>query len=298
LLKILSEHVELESLEDFPYPPSFLHPPWKGASMTQQFEYSLDTQGNVDQFSSEFSLATVPHSPAIHPVKQKLKKKRGRPRKALPLNILSPDFSRQTDSHQTDWNSNQTVAQTTVAQTIAEKNGGLNNPVAGLSITDDQQIHHSRKNLAPEKNLSHNDYRDSEYNKKKLPFFDDELATFDEFEKLSHPVEQNLSGLYDFKRIDQPATTPAPVVLPKQKKNIRRRQIDPSTCERDYSQDEVEFMNALNEYKRTSGRMFPTCSEILEVLKSLGYEKRNSEPEYDWNNDDQESNSDCLQLKN
>ena len=51
----------------------------------------------------------------------------------------------------------------------------------------------------------------------------------------------------------------------------RRRQIDPTTCERDYSNDEVEFMNALDEYKRTSGRMFPTCSEVLEVLKDLGY---------------------------
>ncbi len=53
----------------------------------------------------------------------------------------------------------------------------------------------------------------------------------------------------------------------------RRRQIDPTTCERDYSKDEVEFMNALDEYKRTSGRMFPTCSEILEVIRSLGYVK-------------------------
>jgi hypothetical protein len=54
----------------------------------------------------------------------------------------------------------------------------------------------------------------------------------------------------------------------------RRRQIDPTTCERDYSLDEIEFMNAVDEYKRTSGRMFPTCSEILEVIRNLGYEKR------------------------
>ena len=51
----------------------------------------------------------------------------------------------------------------------------------------------------------------------------------------------------------------------------RRRQIDPTTCERDYSVQEVEFMNALDEYKRTSGRMFPTCSEVLEVIRNLGY---------------------------
>jgi hypothetical protein len=51
----------------------------------------------------------------------------------------------------------------------------------------------------------------------------------------------------------------------------RRRLIDPTTCERDYSADEVEFMQALEHYKRASGRMFPTCSEVLQVLRSLGY---------------------------
>jgi hypothetical protein len=58
----------------------------------------------------------------------------------------------------------------------------------------------------------------------------------------------------------------------------RRRQIDPTTCERDYSSEEVEFMSALDDYKRRSGRMFPTCSEILEVIKGLGYEKRADVP--------------------
>ena len=59
-------------------------------------------------------------------------------------------------------------------------------------------------------------------------------------------------------------------------KVTRRRQIDPTTCERDYSNDEVEFMNALDEYKRASGRMFPTCSEVLEVVRNLGYQKRST----------------------
>ena len=57
----------------------------------------------------------------------------------------------------------------------------------------------------------------------------------------------------------------------------RRRQIDPTTCERDYSAAEIEFMGALEEYKRRSGRMFPTCSEILEVLTNLGYRKEPAE---------------------
>lgn len=53
----------------------------------------------------------------------------------------------------------------------------------------------------------------------------------------------------------------------------QKRRMSPTTSDRNYTTDEVEFMNALAEFKRASGRTFPTCSEILGVLKSLGYEK-------------------------
>lgn len=53
----------------------------------------------------------------------------------------------------------------------------------------------------------------------------------------------------------------------------RRRFIDPTTCERDYDVAEIEFMQAMQSYKKDSGRMFPTWSEVLEVLKNLGYAK-------------------------
>ncbi|QEH32911.1 hypothetical protein OJF2_13960 [Aquisphaera giovannonii] len=53
----------------------------------------------------------------------------------------------------------------------------------------------------------------------------------------------------------------------------RRRSIDPTTCDSDYSAAETEFMQAMAEYKERSGRMFPTWSEVLEVLQGLGYAK-------------------------
>jgi hypothetical protein len=53
----------------------------------------------------------------------------------------------------------------------------------------------------------------------------------------------------------------------------RRRQIDPTTCERDYSEEEIEFMRAMDRYKRDNRRPFPTWSEVLEVLFALGYRK-------------------------
>ncbi|MEZ6136175.1 MAG: hypothetical protein R3C53_14870 [Pirellulaceae bacterium] len=64
---------------------------------------------------------------------------------------------------------------------------------------------------------------------------------------------------------------------PTRRKKQRRRQIDPTTCERDYNGDEILFMQALDAYKRSSGRMFPTCSEILEVIRDLGYVKLNED---------------------
>ena len=59
----------------------------------------------------------------------------------------------------------------------------------------------------------------------------------------------------------------------KRRTSERRRLIDPTTCERDYSDDETLFMKAMERYKRENRRPFPTWSEVLEVLISLGYRK-------------------------
>jgi hypothetical protein len=53
----------------------------------------------------------------------------------------------------------------------------------------------------------------------------------------------------------------------------RRRQVDPTTCERDYNDEEIIFMKAMDQYKRDNRRPFPTWSEVLEVLHALGYRK-------------------------
>jgi hypothetical protein len=53
----------------------------------------------------------------------------------------------------------------------------------------------------------------------------------------------------------------------------RKRFVDPTTCERNYTAAELEFMRAIEEYKQRNGRVFPTWSEVLEVVRSLGYQK-------------------------
>ncbi len=75
------------------------------------------------------------------------------------------------------------------------------------------------------------------------------------------------------RRIENDRRQAAVPVAKENRKVQRRRQIDPTTCERDYSNDEIEFMHAMDVYKRNNGRMFPTCSEILEVVRSIGYQK-------------------------
>jgi hypothetical protein len=53
----------------------------------------------------------------------------------------------------------------------------------------------------------------------------------------------------------------------------RRRKVDPTTCDREYTPAEVEFMQAMQDYKASSGRLFPTWSEVLEVVRDIGYRK-------------------------
>ena len=53
----------------------------------------------------------------------------------------------------------------------------------------------------------------------------------------------------------------------------RRHGVDPTTCDKEYTGADLEFMRAMEQYKKLSRRPFPTWSEALEVLISLGYRK-------------------------
>lgn len=52
----------------------------------------------------------------------------------------------------------------------------------------------------------------------------------------------------------------------------RRARQGPNTY--DLEADELEFVNAVQRFKERSGRPFPTWSEVLGILRDLGYEKR------------------------
>ncbi len=44
------------------------------------------------------------------------------------------------------------------------------------------------------------------------------------------------------------------------------------------SDEQFEFVMAIDEYKRANARPFPTWTEVLEVIKALGY-RRVAEPQ-------------------
>jgi len=59
----------------------------------------------------------------------------------------------------------------------------------------------------------------------------------------------------------------------------RRRTDDRKAAEEGYMSDEqFEFLMTIDEYKRKNNRPFPTWTEVLEVIKALGY-RRVAEPQ-------------------
>lgn len=74
---------------------------------------------------------------------------------------------------------------------------------------------------------------------------------------------------------DEVSILPIPNPERRQRKD-RRRRIDPTTFEKQYSHAEMEFMTAMQRYKVQSGKQFPTHGEVLKVALELGYRKSDS----------------------
>ncbi len=96
------------------------------------------------------------------------------------------------------------------------------------------------------------------------------------------------------RRDGQPASPPTAEVAPppapseRRAKKERRRRIDPTTFEKQYTDDELEFMNAMQDFKNQTGRSFPSHGEVLRVAFSLGYRKAAEDEEVDGVDFDEE----------
>ena len=75
----------------------------------------------------------------------------------------------------------------------------------------------------------------------------------------------------------------------------KRRSDDRKSAEEGQMTDEqFEFLMAIDEYKRKNTRPFPTWTEVLEVIKALGY-RRVAEPQpLDRSNVESRCNKECL----
>lgn len=74
--------------------------------------------------------------------------------------------------------------------------------------------------------------------------------------------------------------TSVPVPDDRRKGTDRRAQADrrdqgKRAGEYDLDADTLEFIAAVNRFKEASGKPFPTWSELLGILRDLGYEKQN-----------------------
>jgi hypothetical protein len=67
--------------------------------------------------------------------------------------------------------------------------------------------------------------------------------------------------------------SPPPEERDRPSRKERRRRIDPTTFEKQYTDDELEFMTAMQRYKVQTGKAFPSYGEVLRVARELGYGK-------------------------
>lgn len=79
-------------------------------------------------------------------------------------------------------------------------------------------------------------------------------------------------------RRDRPKAVAKPPAAPPERRarKERRRRVDPTTFEKQYTEDEIQFMNAVQEFKNRSGKSFPSHGDILRVAAGLGYRKESA----------------------
>ena len=84
-----------------------------------------------------------------------------------------------------------------------------------------------------------------------------------------------------------------PAARERRAKKERRKRIDPTTFEKQYTDDEMEFMTAMQRFKVRTGRAFPSHGEVLRVALSLGYRRL----VIDDNDEDDESSDEGMALE-
>jgi hypothetical protein len=112
---------------------------------------------------------------------------------------------------------------------------------------------------------------DDDQTKSKPPEFD--FSTFPSntlFHERRHARDRRTPPARPGTTAGYPAN-PEPVRRERRARKERRKRIDPTTFEKQYTEDELEFMNAMQRFKERTGKAFPTHGEVIRVAISLGY---------------------------
>ena len=104
-----------------------------------------------------------------------------------------------------------------------------------------------------------------------MPIIRETTAEPPKFDFSAYPADT----LFHERRVrpDHRSVAEAELVCQQRVRKDRRRRVDPTTFEKQYQPDEIEFMNAMQRFKIQSGKTFPSHGEALAVALSLGYRK-------------------------
>ncbi len=104
---------------------------------------------------------------------------------------------------------------------------------------------------------------------------DEAKFDFDAFpeDTLFHDRRRGAERRGKFRSGTDGGATPPRGMKERRVKKERRRRIDPTTFEKQYTEDELEFMNAMQQFKVQSCKSFPSHGDVLRVAYSLGYRR-------------------------
>jgi len=72
----------------------------------------------------------------------------------------------------------------------------------------------------------------------------------------------------------EPTLEDAPKARPERRaRKERRKRVDPTTFEKQYTGEEMEFLTAVQQFKTRTGKSFPSYGDVLRVAAALGYRK-------------------------
>src|SRR4051794_4281260 len=124
-----------------------------------------------------------------------------------------------------------------------------------------------------------------------------DFSTFPEdtlfYERRDRPERRSMFG-------NKPEDLQGTPHVPKERRarKERRRRIDPTTFEKQYTEDELEFMNAMQHFKVQTCKSFPTHGEVLRVALALGYRKvvheLDDDPDCDEDSSDMAERESCV----